>query len=1021
MKTSGYLRLLAAAALCAFALTASEHHGAVTLGGLPIPGVTVTATKGEQKVKAITDGMGTYSFPDLPDGTWTVEVEMLGFTPLKQDVTVAADAPASKWELKIKSLSDIQAQVQATQLTEVRATPAADANTARPLPPSAAKPKPAVQAAAQTGGRGGTPATQAVATPPPASTAADDSSQRAADGFLVNGSQVNGGASPFALNPAFGNNRRGPRSLYTYMLSFVINNSVTDARQFSLTGQTSVRPAYNNYTINGTMGGPLKIPHVLRNGPNFTINYSLSRNRSDAILSGLMPTAAERTGDLSSLTGQIIDPQTQTPFSGNLIPQGRISPQAKALLALFPLPTFTGSSIYNYQTSAVTVSHSDGFNIRMNKQIGRKNSIQGTFALQSSRSTNPNIFGFLDSTDTLGMNFDPVFRHQWTPRMSSTLEFQFTRNAPHQYSYFSNLTNVSGNAGITGNLQSPLYWGPPTLGFGASAISGLTDGSPSFNRSQTGLLKSDSTWNHGRHNVTFGADLRRQDFNYLSQSNARGNFGFTGAATEPAGTTLAGTANPFADFLLGIPDTATLAFGNADKYLRATGYDLYVGDDWRVNSALTLNLNLRYEYNAPVSELYGRLVNLDVAPGFSQIAPVLGNSTTGSLTGQTYPNSLIRPERVPLGPGLGFAWRPISGSSVVVRGGYSLRFVNPGYTGLAGSMYQQQPFSESLQVQNSPLTPLTLANGFVGSPQFSQFAFGIDPNFKESYAQNWQISIQKDLPAGMQMLLTYNGIKGTRMPQIFYPNSYAGTVNPCPSCPVGFKYETSNGDSTREAGSLQLRRRLHNGFQAQVLYTFAKAIDDTGGVAQNWLNLSGERGFSSFDQRQNAQIQLQYTSGMGLGGGSLISGWKAAVLKEWTILTPITWGTGLPETPAYPLGILGGTTVAAIRPNYTGAPVYTAQPGLFLNSQAFVAPLPGQFGNAAVGSIRGPNQFSMGGSLQRTFRVNDRITLNLRADANNVLNHVVFGSYNPQIGAQFGAPVGPNNMRSLRLTAQFRF
>src|SRR5580704_7716712 len=110
MKTSGYLRVLAAVALGAFALLGSENHGTVTLGALPVPGVIVTATQGERKATAMTDGMGTFSFPDLLDGTWTIQVEMSGFTTLKQDVTVGPDAPASKWELKIKPLSDIQAQ-----------------------------------------------------------------------------------------------------------------------------------------------------------------------------------------------------------------------------------------------------------------------------------------------------------------------------------------------------------------------------------------------------------------------------------------------------------------------------------------------------------------------------------------------------------------------------------------------------------------------------------------------------------------------------------------------------------------------------------------------------------------------------------------------------------------------------------------------------------------------------------------------------------------------------------------------
>src|SRR5580698_9467693 len=103
MKTSGYLRLLASVWLSALILLASEQHGQVTFGGLAIPGVAVTATQGDKKVTAITDGMGTYSFPDLSDGVWSIQVEMSGFTTLKQDVTVSAGAAGTTFELKLKS------------------------------------------------------------------------------------------------------------------------------------------------------------------------------------------------------------------------------------------------------------------------------------------------------------------------------------------------------------------------------------------------------------------------------------------------------------------------------------------------------------------------------------------------------------------------------------------------------------------------------------------------------------------------------------------------------------------------------------------------------------------------------------------------------------------------------------------------------------------------------------------------------------------------------------------------------
>jgi hypothetical protein len=242
---------------------------------------------------------------------------------------------------------------------------------------------------------------------------------------------------------------------------------------------------------------------------------------------------------------------------------------------------------------------------------------------------------------------------------------------------------------------------------------------------------------------------------------------------------------------------------------------------------------------------------------------------------------------------------------------------------------------------------------------------------------------------------------------------------------VGFDYEASNGNSTRNSGSIQLRRRLHNGFQASAQYTYAKAIDDLpSGQAQNWQDLSAERGLSTFDQRQNLVVNLQYTSGMGIGGGTFLSGWRGQVIKEWTFVVPITWGTGNPFNPNYTTGFLGGTAFnGPLRPSYTGEPLYAGAPaGLYLNPAAFATPVPGTFGDAGRDTLTSPDRFSLGASLQRTFRVNDRVTLNLRVDSTNALNHPVVTNYFINYPApNLGAPSVVGSMRAMTTTAQFRF
>jgi hypothetical protein len=278
----------------------------------------------------------------------------------------------------------------------------------------------------------------------------------------------------------------------------------------------------------------------------------------------------------------------------------------------------------------------------------------------------------------------------------------------------------------------------------------------------------------------------------------------------------------------------------------------------------------------------------------------------------------------------------------------------------------------------------------------------------------------------------YLGTKGTRLPQEFLPNTFpTGAVSPS-----GYVYLTSNGNSTRHAAQLQLRRRLRSGFTATTQYTYARAFDNAplmaggivtanqggGAIAQNWLDLHAERAPSSFDQRHQFTVQTQYTTGVGVRGGALLNGWKGALFKEWTLASQLNVGSGLPQTPVYFAAVPGTGVTGTLRPNVTGAPLYEAPAGLFLNPAAFSVPAAGQWGNAGRNSITGPSQFALTASLGRSFPWRDRYNIDLRVDATNVLNHVTFKSWNTTVtSAQFGLPRNVDEMRRIQTTLRLRF
>jgi trimeric autotransporter adhesin len=1026
MKRSLRAALLALL-LSAVTLSASDHTGKVTLMGVSIPGATVTAKQADKTVTTITDLDGIYKFIGLADGAWTVTVSMVGFQPMTREITLPASAEGV-WELTMLPIEKIVGALPSPRPATNEATNGQPAP-AQGRGQQAGRPNAAAPAGAPFQRAG---VNQVAAAPPPPADdpPPDPTGIGSAAGLLINGSVNNGAASPFAQARAFGANRPNQRSLYSYAAGLQFGNSAWDARPYSFSSFDTRKPAYTDAQFLGSFQGPLKVPG-LRNRVNFFVGYQGSSDTNSFTQSSAVPTLRERAGDFSESIGsngqpaQIVDPVTRVPFTGNVIPQERISPQAAALLAYYPLANADGAS--NYQQPIVTGTRTDNANTRLNYSLNNRNQLQATIGFQRTQVDTTNLFGFEDTRKGYGFDSQVV----WSYRMSQFLQlrtrYQFTRTTSTLLPFFANRLNVSGEAGIVGNDQDPLNWGPPTLTF-ATDIAALSDGRYSDSKIGTHLWASELQSFRGRHTLTMGGEVRHISNDIFSQQDPRGSFSFTGTAS----------GDDWADFLLGYPNTTSLAFGNPDKYFRGNTYAAYITDDWRLSPSFTMMLGARWEYESPITEQYDRLVNLDVAPDFTAIDPVVAaEQSTGPITGVNYPTSLVRPDKGGLQPRLGIAWRPVPGSSLVVRAGYGIYRNTQVYQSIASQLAQQPPLSTSFNLGSTAALPLTLSNAFVVGRALGTVntlnTFAVDPDLRVGYAQNWQASVQRDLPYSLTVLATYLGSKGSNLLQAFVPNTYpAGGVNPCPTCPTGFRYLISDGRSIRNAGQVQLRRRLRNGFTSSIQYTLAKANDNAGSfsgatidgqaLAQNWLDLEAEYARSNFDQRHQVVATFEYTTGAGVVGGTLLDGRKGMLLKDWTFTTQVTTGSGLPLTPNYFSPLAGTGITGAIRPSLTGEAIDPEADGSYANKAAFVAPAPGEWGTAARNSISGPAQFSMNASVARTFRVNERLNLDWRLDATNVLNRVTFNGIYTQINSpQFGFPNRTNDMRRLRTTMRLRF
>ena len=423
--------------------TTGDQLGRVLFGGLPVPGATVTASRDAEQVVTVTDQQGGYRLADLADGVWTIRVEMLGFVTASQDVTIASGSPPITWELSLKSFEAIIGSTPNNTPPSLDArTPLADRLDASTDIPSPNGPREKGQPAAGTGsespGFRRTPVSAAPGATQPLNDArspGDDGTRdlpaAAAEGFLVNGSVNNAAAAPFSQLAAFGNNRRNGRSLYTGGLGTILGNSAWDARPYSFTGQETPKPSYRDVQVMGVFGGPLRIPGVLKRGPNMFVGYQHTSDHSTVTKPALMPTALERAGDFSQTQDQrgqavqIVDPFTGLPFPGGVIPRDRISPQAAALLGYYPLPNVDGIDGYNYQTPLLTATEQDGVQTRFTQPPWRRNQFYGNFAYQRVATAATNAFGFADANDVSGIDAAMNWSRQVSQFLSFRLRYQY--------------------------------------------------------------------------------------------------------------------------------------------------------------------------------------------------------------------------------------------------------------------------------------------------------------------------------------------------------------------------------------------------------------------------------------------------------------------------------------------------------------------------------------------------------------------------------------------------------------------
>jgi hypothetical protein len=284
----------------------------------------------------------------------------------------------------------------------------------------------------------------------------------------------------------------------------------------------------------------------------------------------------------------------------------------------------------------------------------------------------------------------------------------------------------------------------------------------------------------------------------------------------------------------------------------------------------------------------------------------------------------------------------------------------------------------------------------------------------------------------MVLNVGYTGSKGSHLDIVRAPNRGPEGLRIPDVQP--FLWESSEGSSIMHAGSVRLRRRMHNGISIGGTYTFSKSIDNAssigGGavvVAQNDLDLAAERGLSSFDQRH--RLTADYVVELPFGTGKAFLNNPGALSKifgDWMWSGDFTIASGTPFT-ARVIGdfadVARGTN-GTLRANYNGLPIGLSDPTVaqWFNTAAFTVPPLGSFGDAGRNTIIGPGSVVFDMAISKTFPMKDLMGLEVRAEAFNVFNHANFTAIDTNVNSPtFGQVISVGNMRRMQFTTRFRF
>ncbi|MEO7651090.1 MAG: carboxypeptidase regulatory-like domain-containing protein, partial [Bryobacteraceae bacterium] len=648
-----------------------------------------------------------------------------------------------------------------------------------------------------------------------------------------------------------------------------LRNEKLDAKNFFDSAKDPIPPFKQNQ-FGAFLGGPM-FPWRSDHKTFFFTDFEILKVRQAQTFLSSVPTASYRQGDFSASSFRIFDPLTQRTladgsivrdqFPGNRIPSDRIDRIGRNLLNLYPAPNLPGDA-NNFRYNPAKIGDGYKFDVKGDHMISSSDttffrwSRSGDDLTEPGQLPPPGVGGGPGVPGTASQPMNQVVAsetHLFSGNKINEARAGWTRLNLRQFNlnYGVYATQEVGVPG--GNVPGDILTSGLSI-FNVTGFTGLGDNgfSPAVVVSDNIQFSDNFSYIGGGHTIKFGGEVQRRRYNAFQSNTLRGTMAFSGAYTQNPASRL-GTGSGPADVLLGRPASGEIRFLNGTRGFRRTEVSFYGQDVWRLSKALTLTLGLRYEkyLGWPWTEVNNRMY---------QFVPDGGGSVVRVGTDRVPWRSGAPGDSNNLGPRVGIAYK--LGQRTVVRTAYGFFYSSPAWdvTRNLGANPPEFIVSSFTNDQFNFTEARTTARGFDRPAQGTLVGASLralDPTVRTPYTQQWNFSVQQQLPGQISLTAAFVGTKGTKLqgyPDQNQPVIGDGAVNSRRPFPLyqGISTIQTRFDSNYNSLQVTGEKRFSSGIGFQLSYTWSHSIDNIDsqfGGPTYFYNLALDRGSSVYDVR----------------------------------------------------------------------------------------------------------------------------------------------------------------------------